>query len=121
MDLPPDRKSLDFRRGFFRFWIALAIIWISAVGVTFYQTVWVPRQEATNAQECIAIRTGNPALGSVFDCFYGLTSEAQFSDQIPIWPSAVRFILIGAGAPPVAVGLFLVGSLVLRRCGSGRK
>jgi len=58
---------MNWRRGFFRIWIVLSLIWIVAVAGVAYQNEWLPRERIAEQNACAEKRTANPSLGNPFD------------------------------------------------------
>ena len=57
---------MNWRRGLFRFWLAVSVLWLVAVGTHAYENEWLlPREQHACADE----RAANPSMGNPFDCY----------------------------------------------------
>ena len=60
---------MNWRKGLFRLWLAISVLWVAITAWVTYRTVIVPRNLSAEANACFKARQNNPTLGKPLDCF----------------------------------------------------
>jgi hypothetical protein len=115
---------MNWRRGLFRVWLAISILWIcgtAAYVVAIPITVWSPGQlpnpqggiaqypwqmnwTAANEKSCFDARVRDRSLGNPYDCFDNAKDPQQAH---PVGPALDVFLIFGL-VPPL--GLLIVAA-----------
>jgi len=103
---------MNWRRGLFRFWLVVSLIWIGLVGWYTYETDIAQRQWAAKAAECAQHRSKNSGLGNPFDCYDG-NVRGMFADLIPLEQILMRGAVVAVGPPLAVLFAGLIGGWVL--------
>jgi hypothetical protein len=99
---------MSWRRGLFRLWLVVSLLWIGSIAWETYENVFVPRRSAAAAAACAETRAANKSLGNPWDCYAGLKG-GMFEDLTQVQPILIQRTMVAIGPP---LGLLLFGMIV---------
>jgi hypothetical protein len=87
--------ALHWRRGFFRLWLAVSILWIAGSTWAGYRNIVAPFEAAERQQKCVNERKAAGAKTfEEFNC-----GPITFDELDPIGPKILEYSIIGLSFP----------------------